>query len=168
MTFVIDRSGSMESPGPSGESRYREALEQLTGFVEALGPQASFRVVLFDSNVHLWKEKLQQATPAMLSAARSWVGGQKPAGGTNLKPAIERLMRGHGGESGDPERLEEDTVIVLCDGATAEGSDWVEPFWEQVGWRSEIVFHCVQLGGGGNGTLEELARVSGGEFVRAP
>ena len=168
VTFVIDRSGSMETPGPSGESRYREALEQLSGFVEALGPQARFRVILFESSVHIWKEKLQQATPAMLAVARSWVGGQKPAGGTNLKPAIERLMKAVSGEASDEQRLEEDTVIVLCDGATAEGSDWVAPFWEAVGWRSEVIFHCVQLGGGGNGTLEELARVSGGEFVRAP
>lgn len=168
VTFVIDRSGSMETPGPSGESRYHEALEQLAGFVEALGPQARFRVILFDSSVHIWKEKLQPATPAMLAAAKSWVGGQRPAGGTNLKPAIERLMKAVSGESAEVERLEEDTVIVLCDGATAEGSEWVEPFWEEIGWRSEVIFHCVQLGGGGNGTLEELARVSGGEFVRAP
>lgn len=168
VTFVLDRSGSMETPGPSGESRYSEALEQLTGFVEALGPKARFRVILFDNNVHVWKERLQQATPANLAAARSWVGGQKPAGGTQLRPAIELLMKDVSGESTDSERLEEDTVIVLCDGATAEGSAWVEPYWEAVGWRSEVVFHCVQLGGGGNGTLEELARVSGGEFVRAP
>ncbi|MCY3000402.1 MAG: VWA domain-containing protein, partial [Planctomycetota bacterium] len=168
VTFVIDRSGSMETPGPSGESRYHEALEQLAGFVEALGPKARFRVILFDSSVHIWKEMLQPATPAALSAAKSWVGAQRPAGGTNLKPAIERLMKAVSGETPDAERLEEDTVIVLCDGATAEGADWVEPFWEEVGWRSEVIFHCVQLGGGGNGTLEELARVSGGEFVRAP
>jgi hypothetical protein len=70
--------------------------------------------------------------------------------------------------SGTPnlERLEEDTVIVLCDGATAEGPGWVAPLLERVGAASAVAFHCVQLGsGGGDGALRLLAELSGGEYV---
>ncbi len=59
-------------------------------------------------------------------------------------------------------------MIVLCDGETAEGRSWVWPWWREVAEETCVRFHCVQLGGGGNGTLEALAEVSGGEFVRVP
>ena len=57
-------------------------------------------------------------------------------------------------------------MIVLCDGETAEGPGWVKSFLERVNALARICFHGVQIGGGGDGTLELLAQGSGGEFVR--
>jgi hypothetical protein len=62
--------------------------------------------------------------------------------------------------------LEADTVIVLCDGETAEGPDWVEPFLRRANLRARVVFHCVQVGAVGDGTLQKLASGSGGDYVR--
>jgi len=165
--FVIDRSGSMASPAPGGDgSRYRQALGQLERFVRELGPGARFRVVLFSDGVQVWRDTLSPATPAALAEALTWAGYQKPDGGTELRPAIESVLRLD--RSGNPnlERLEEDTVIVLCDGATAEGSGWVAPLLDRVGAASAVAFHCVQIGsGGGDGALRRLAELSGGEYV---
>ena len=88
--------------------------------------------------------------------------------GTYLRPGVETCLRvGLDGKI-DLKALEEDTVIVLCDGETAEGRGWVWSWWREVAEESCVRFHCVQLGGGGNGALEALAEVSGGEFVRVP
>ncbi len=57
-------------------------------------------------------------------------------------------------------------MIVLCDGETAEGPSWVGPFLRRVNDDARIVFHSVQLGQGGDGTLELLASQTGGDFQR--
>ena len=165
--FVIDRSGSManSAPGEDG-SRYRQALGQLERFVRELGPGARFRVVLFSDGVQVWRDTLSPATPAALAEALTWAGYHKPDGGTELRPAIEGVLRLDRAGNPNLERLEEDTVIVLCDGATAEGAGWVAPLLERVGAASAVAFHCVQLGsGGGDGALRLLAELSGGEYV---
>ncbi len=42
----------------------------------------------------------------------------------------------------------------------------VEPLLARVGAEACVVFHCVQIGAGGDGTLEALARLTGGEYLR--
>lgn len=166
VTFLIDRSGSMNANVGENLTRYGQALDQLASFLGELGPQARFRLVLFDSEPRVWKDALQAATAANIEGAQRWAGYQRPDGGTHLKLGVEACLRVDLDGKIDLSRLEEDTVIVLCDGATAEGAGWVRPFWWQSGEATCLRFHCVQLGGGGDGTLEALADVSGGEFVR--
>jgi uncharacterized protein with von Willebrand factor type A (vWA) domain len=168
VTFLIDASGSMNQAVSEGVTRYAQALEQLVGFLGGLEPGARFRVVLFETNPRVWKDSLQPASRSSIEAAERWVAYQRPDGGTYLRPGVETCLRvGLDGKI-DLKALEEDTVIVLCDGETAEGRGWVWPWWREVAEESCVRFHCVQLGGGGNGTLEALAEVSGGEFVRVP
>jgi hypothetical protein len=57
-------------------------------------------------------------------------------------------------------------VIVLCDGATSEGAGWVARWLAEENERAQLVFHCVQLGADGNGTLQALSEGSDGEFLR--
>ncbi len=168
VTFLIDASGSMNQAVSEGVTRYAQALEQLVGFLGGLEPWARFRVVLFDTNLRVWKDSLQPANRSSIEAAERWVAYQRPDGGTYLRPGVETCLKvGLDGRI-DLKALEEDTVIVLCDGETAEGRGWVWPWWREVAEESCVRFHCVQLGGGGNGTLEALAEVSGGKFVRVP
>jgi uncharacterized protein with von Willebrand factor type A (vWA) domain len=165
---VIDRSGSMAGDfGTSGSSRYSEALRQMGVFLEQLGPRARFDVILFSDQPKRWSGSLKPATTAMISAARAWALNQPPAGGTQLRPAIERALE-FSARSGtvDLEKLEADTVIVLCDGATAEGSSWVLPLFQALGDSTCLQIHSVQIGSGGDGTLEALAKMSGGQFTR--
>jgi hypothetical protein len=166
--FVLDRSGSMESKRGNGETRYNQALGELERFLREMGPQTRFRLVLFSTGIHVWRDDLTAATPSAIADALHWAGYRKPDGGTELRPAIEHVLRL--GRDGRPDlaKLQEDTVIVLCDGATAEGPTWVEPLLERVGAETCVTFHCVMIGrGSGDGVLPGLARLSGGEYVES-
>lgn len=165
--FVIDRSGSMGEPfGTSDDSRYEEALRQLRLLLEQLGPRTQFGLILFSDRTHRWQDELRPANRSGIDAGMQWARGLKPAGGTFLRPAIERALELDAAGRPNLARLEADTVIVLCDGATAEGSAWVAPLLGAVGDQTCVRFDCVQIGRGGNGTLESLAEASGGQFVR--
>ena len=172
--FVIDRSGSMqsvfdpttESPEKRVPTRWEKASSELCGFVETLGERARFDVVVFHDYAEAWREKLVAANARNLAAARGWLLGQKPNGGTCLRRGLDLGLAAGPDGMPDPEQVEADTVIVLCDGATAEGSGWVDAWLKRVQPRLRLVVHAVQIGEGGDGTLEALSRGSGGQFVR--
>lgn len=87
-------------------------------------------------------------------------------GGTVLSPAIHEALRlGPKGQV-NLEELEIDTVIVLCDGETQDGPTWVTPLLEAIGEETAVRFHGVQIGGFGDGTLQQLADLTGGRFLR--
>ena len=168
VVFVIDRSGSMaERIGTSSGSRYSEALRQLALYLQQLGPRTHFNLILFSDEAHSWSGALKTATPTQIDAALQWARGNPPRGGTMLRPAITRALELDPKTSQpDLERLEADSVIVLCDGGTAEGPAWVAPLLREVADSACVRFDCVQIGTGGDGTLEALAAESGGQFVR--
>ncbi|NOT29307.1 MAG: VWA domain-containing protein, partial [Planctomycetes bacterium] len=165
--FVVDGSGSMRTAfDTSGRSRHDEAIEQLTRFLRQAGPDTRFGVALFSRSGEVWRNHLVPASEANLELARSWLEKNEPDGETRL---FEGLRAGLGlDERGrlELERSEADTVIVLCDGATSEGPGWVARWLERENERAQLVFHCVQIGNQGNGTLEALAEGTGGELVR--
>ena len=87
-------------------------------------------------------------------------------GGTHLKAGVLTAMHLDKRGKVDLEALEADTVIVLCDGATAEGPGWVVPLLRRTNDEARLIFHAVQIGSGGDGTLEVLCEETGGDFVR--
>jgi len=172
VTFVIDRSGSMGqpfgadtvAPGRPSRTRWDEAAAQLEAFVEAIGEKARFNIVLFHDHAEIWRPKLVEATALNRRAAGEWLR-QVPKGGTQLRAGVDLALALRPDGSLDLARLECDTVIVLCDGATAEGPAWVGPFLERVHPLARVAFHAVQIGAAGDGTLERLAKGTGGSFV---
>lgn len=174
IVFVIDRSGSMSTPfgpgtaggGDEGHRRWDEAIHQLTGFVEGMGPKGRFDVVVFHDLAEAWKGSLVTANKENVKAVREWLAVQRPNGGTRLRSGIDAALHiGQGGEV-DFAKLEADTVIVLCDGGTEEGPGWVEPFLEKVEPTTRVVFHGVQIGNEGDETMGKLARGTRGDFVK--
>jgi hypothetical protein len=170
VVFVLDRSGSMsEGFGPVGangarHSRWDTAVEQLCSFVAELPKGSRFDVVVFHDFAEIWRDDLVRADEETLRAARLWLE-QKPRGGTQLRAGVERVFGQGANRTPDLTRIDADTVIVLCDGATNEGPGWVPSFLSRVNQRARILFHAVQIGAEGDGTLERLAQGSGGEFV---
>ena len=168
VVFVIDRSGSMADAFSTAKSpKYTEALRELSMYLQQLGPRTHFNLILFSDEPKVWSPSLKPARPALIDAALQWARNLPPQGGTMLRPAITRALA-LDPTTGQPdlEKLEADTVIVLCDGATAEGAAWVAPLFRAVREATCVRFDCVQIGNGGNGTLEALAAESGGQFVR--
>ena len=174
VTFVLDASGSMQEvfgagtfsgSAGGGRTRLREAVTQMSRCLEQLGPKTRFSVVLFSDGARRWRMELQSATAANISAAGRWVLDVGPGGGTNLRPGIERAMRLKKGQV-DLDALEADTVIVLCDGETAEGAAWVRPFLRRHNDEARVLFHAVRIGGRDDGSLRSLCEESGGDFVQ--
>jgi len=166
VVFLIDRSGSMESTfGTDGRTRFEEAVTQFLRFLEQAGTRTQFSLALFSDRGELWQSGLSPATSANLEQAKRWLDRQAPEGGTQLFEGLRAALRldreGHLAAS----RLDADTVIVLCDGATAEGPEWVAPWMRRENEQAQLVFHCVQIGRTGKGTLEALAAATGGDFV---
>jgi len=174
VTFVIDRSGSMDSPFASrstdeehtGRTRYEEATGQLAGFLEGLGENGRFSVVLFSDRAAIWRTKLQTTSRTNVNSVRKWLKTQSPNGGTFLRDGIHKAFQLDRRGRLDLDALNTDTIVVLCDGATTEGSGWVVPFLKRHNQEARITFHCVQIGPGGDGTLELLANETGGDFRR--
>ena len=83
-----------------------------------------------------------------------------------MRHGVQRAMEVRPDGTVNLEALEADTLIVLCDGRTSDGSRWVLPFLRRENPLAQAVIHSVQIGDGGDGTLELLARTTGGDFVR--
>ena len=165
--FVLDRSGSMRQGfGTDGRTRHEEALAQLLTYLRQVGPTTRFSVALFGDKGVAWRSRLAPASDSNLELVRRWVREKEPDGETllfeGLRAGLDLDARGRL----SLERCEADTVIVLCDGATTEGPGWVARWLEEENERAQLIFHCVQIGTEGNGTLEALAAGSGGEFLR--
>jgi len=122
-------------------------------------------VVTCSDRASTWQGRLRPATLANIRSAAAWVLSQGARGGTKLRAGVLEAM--HVDDRGriDLEALEADTVIVLCDGATEEGPEWVEPLLRRVNAEARLVFHAVQIGRGGDGTLQALCELTGGKFA---
>lgn len=165
--FVVDRSGSMKQGfGTGGSTRYEEAIEQLLTFLRQSGGDTRFTVALFSDDGVAWRTRLAPASEANLDNARRWLESKEPDGETMLYEGVRAGLGLDARRHLNVERCEIDTVIVLCDGATTEGPGWVAGWLARENEAAQLVFHCVQIGTDGNGTLEALARGTGGEFVR--
>ena len=168
VVFVLDRSGSMDSAvsgatksaGSKSRTRFDEAESQLLKCLEGLGEQTRFDVILFSDGIRRFRKELVPADEKNLKNLARWISLNGPEGGTRLFPGVVEAMSCH-----DPAALEADTVIVLCDGETAEGPTWVSPFLRVQNDLARVRFHAVQLGGRSDGTLEALCNLSDGDYV---
>jgi len=169
VAFLIDRSGSMRNRfGTGPHSRHAEAIDQALRFLETSGVETRFSLTVFSDagRAETWRNKLLRADEKNLRAAERWLTRKEPEGATLLFPGLARCLRLGRGGALEPGRIEVDTVIVLCDGETEEGPAWVEPWIRKHNEKAQLVFHCVQVGHRGDGTLERLAELTGGQFLR--
>lgn len=167
VTFVIDISGSMANRwGTTQSTRFEEAVEQLVRFLQAAPEDTRFNVILFNQAPLVSSVELVEASAENLARARQSLLARAPGGGTNPRLAIEQALLLDPAGRPDLDVLEADTVILLCDGATDEGSAWVKPFLNRVLPLYPIRFHSVLIGTEGDGTLRALAEGSGGQYRR--
>ncbi|MDP6520619.1 MAG: VWA domain-containing protein [Planctomycetota bacterium] len=172
IVFIIDASGSMDTAftggtgtGTSSHTRFDEAINQLESCLKLLGPKTHFNVVLFNSGSRSWKQKLTTATNSHIQGAKTWLRHHPPGGGTGLRLGVQEALHMSTWGDLDIKRLEADTVVILCDGATDSGPGWVDPFLLHLNSKARLLFHAVRIGGSGDGTLQALAWGSGGRCV---
>lgn len=87
IVLVIDRSGSMR-----GE-KFQQAQQGIRRLLESLQAEDHFNLVVYDSDVELFRNDLQPATPENLQAAMHWADTLKAQGGTNISEALRTALR---------------------------------------------------------------------------
>ncbi len=169
LLFVVDRSRSMRTSfGTDGRTRHEEAIFQLLAYLEKSGEDTLFSVVLFNDRTARWRSRLNRASASNLAHLRRWLDSKPADGSTQLREGIAAALELNGAGLIPLERVEADTVIVLCDGETDSGPAWIRPWLERVNGEAQIVFHCVQIGSEGDGSLRQLAEGTGGDYIRNP
>lgn len=86
IVLVIDRSGSMR-----GE-KFQQAQQGIRRLLESLQAEDHFNLVVYDSDVELFRNDLQPATPDNLQAATHWADTLQAQGGTNISEALRAAL----------------------------------------------------------------------------
>ena len=187
LIYVVDISGSMSAllkpkkgdpnngdtkPARIGGKRRIDgvATELLTS-IDSLKRDATFNVILFDTGVTTWRDKMAPATQANKAAIRKWVLERGPAGSTNLFGGLEKAFQIAGRGSFDRRyKNNVDTIFLLSDGAPSAGRiQAVGEILKEIRALNDlrrIAIHCVGLGRGINASfLRQLAEQNDGEFA---
>lgn len=111
LSMVIDQSGSMEG------AKIVQATEAARAMLEHLGPDDSFNIIRFDSDVESFASSPVPATSTNIDLARDFIKDILADGATNLDGAIRTGLTGIG--EAEPARF--DTMILLSDGRATQG-----------------------------------------------
>jgi hypothetical protein len=175
IVFCVDLSGSMDFPldGVNGKEppRIERARRELAQALGSLPEDARFNVVVYNSEVTVWKQKMQPATLKNRQAARKYVEKIAPTGATNIFDALATSMEiaaspgDRGG--GDPEA---DTIFFLTDGQPTHGRIVdANQILEEITERNRvlgIVIHTIGVSRDQNaGFLLNLAQRNHGRYV---
>jgi len=87
IVLVVDRSGSMR-----GE-KFEQARQGIRRLLESLRADDHFNLVVYDSDVELFRNDLQPATPENLQAAAVWADALRAQGGTNISEGLATALR---------------------------------------------------------------------------
>ncbi len=159
VVFVLDVSGSMNSPYSGGKTRYEYFAEALEQTLAQLPESTEFGILLFETRVRPWQEKLVPATPENVQKARDFLAYNKPVGATNLHGALRRALEMEGVQ----------TVFLLSDGEPTAG-EVVRPneILADISWANRdrrIVIHTLAAGTAEASFMADLAAANGGRSV---
>jgi hypothetical protein len=172
MVFLIDLSGSMREPAPSGGTKLDEARRGLLETVRGLPPDARFGICGLGCEADgawaardekTWGRRLQlfPAVPAAKADASRFVAGFEARGWTNLWDGIEYAMS----------VPDADTIFLYSDGGASKGAFVAaKEILEQLGRLNRfarVVIHTVEVPGARNPAdnrrlLADLALRTGG------
>ena len=169
--FLIDTSGSMESPaGATSEmedadgnvmnspSRLQLIKQELLKMIADLPDGYEFDLVVFPGiNVptRAWKGALVVANDATRAAAAAWVEGLVASGGTPMSSALEEITSNY------PEDII-DKMFVLCDGFFQHPSAF--PAWWKSFRDNGCEFIGVHIGSSGAEAMMKLVATVGGKY----
>ena len=126
--FVLDRSGSM-----SGEP-IAQARNALRACLRALGPQDTFRILLFDNELEWFQSEPSTMKQEQVDRADSYLDRVQGRGGTEIIRALEAALK----LPADPKRPR--FVVFLTDGAVSAETRAVEQIRKQIGGARLFTF----------------------------
>lgn len=124
LVFVVDTSGSM---GGVPMQQLRESLVQA---LDGLRPQDSFNIIAFDHQYRMLFAAPRSADRHALRQARTFIGGLRAAGGTEMLPPLRKALAASAG-SGFGERLRQ--VIFMTDGAVGNEQAIIDTIAAELG-----------------------------------
>jgi hypothetical protein len=165
--FVVDVSGSMETPADAGDrtssdksgpTRISVALDQLRDLIRRIPEGDRCNMIFFDSNVRAWEKQVVPLNDRTRADALEFINRRKAAGATNLYDALALAFD-------DPLV---DTIYVLSDGMPNQGRITVPAqIREDIRNKNRlrrIIIHGVSVGQA-SALLRGLADDSGGKYV---
>ncbi len=164
--YIVDISGSMNSPGNGQRTRWDLTRAELTRSIRALEPESEFHIQLFSSDskslfgVRAWS-KATASNKRLTSDALALVA---PSGGTEPMPGFEAVF------GLDPRA---DAIYFMSDGEVADGPAFAAALRQRNG-RRPVPIHCILFGDAGGGDalrrveamMKNIAAQSGGRYVR--
>ncbi|MBC2600542.1 VIT domain-containing protein [Puniceicoccus vermicola] len=151
--FLLDVSGSMEG------FPLTIAKQVMGGLIEDLGSGDSFNIVAFAGSSEVFSERVSaKVSPSSKQRALEWIDGLSGMGGTNLLPALKRVLQLPRDEGTSR------TVVVITDGYVVVEREAFELIRNSLG---EANLFALGIGSSVNRHLiEGMARAGGGdEFV---
>jgi hypothetical protein len=156
----------MSAPGEAADSyeqkelnRLDVAVREVLGAVAKLKNGARINVILFDTTIHPWQDKLQKLGASTRAQLRKHLESKKPMGGTNLYDGLEMALQ----------MKDVDTVFLLSDGVPGSGKHVATPDILRAVRRENqtrrIAVHCVSIGMDSE-LLRLIAQENGGRYVR--
>ncbi|MCA8965378.1 MAG: HEAT repeat domain-containing protein [Planctomycetes bacterium] len=178
--FLIDTSGSMEhatagtaAGGPRSKdlTRLGAAKEQLGIAVQAMDPEATFLLISFAGDSHLWTRTPIKAGTGALRSLTELTSRMKPEGGTNLYAGLAAALHMQEARFGQQTPAEIDELFVLSDGMPTTGEvrdqEGLLEMVRQANKFAKVRIHTVFTGtGDGAELLRRIADENGGVFVQ--
>ena len=160
MMFIIDHSGSMREYD-QGMTRLGRAKGELIRAIEGLDPDAEFAIMVYASNVKMWRDELTRATDEAKRYAIRYVERLGYGDRTNTHSALTRSL------SFDSQL---EAVYLLTDGRPTEGRltqpDAIIGDITTKNRFRHLHFNTIGISvmGGTERFLKILAKESGGQF----
>jgi uncharacterized membrane protein len=154
IAYVIDRSGSMDAPSPSGVPNIELAKEAIIRSVDLLQPNDRAGVVSFDA-VGYWIAHIQDVRDRL--ALERLVGTLRASGGTDILAGMTLISQEIGN---DPSARKH--IILLTDGG-ADPTGLVE-ISKKLNEEKGVTTSVIAIGASAPTFLKQMAIVGGGNF----
>jgi uncharacterized membrane protein len=154
IAYVIDRSGSMDSPSPSGVPNIELAKEAIIRSIDLLQPNDRAGVVSFDS-VGYWIAHIQDVHDRL--SLERLVATLRASGGTDILAGMTLVAQEIGA---DPSTRKH--IILLTDGG-ADPTGLVE-ISKKLNEESGVTTSVIAIGGSAPSFLKQMTVAGGGNF----
>lgn len=157
--FVLDVSGSMAEPFENGLSYYEHYSNALCDTIDMLNDKTLFSVVLFSSDVQVWRELLVPGSQENAAKARAYLERVRPEGPTNLYGALMTALSFQ----------DVQTIFLLTDGDPTFGRillpEAILAELERANRDRNVVINTIAAGDVRAEFLADLANGNGGAAV---
>ncbi|XP_042324625.1 inter-alpha-trypsin inhibitor heavy chain H2 isoform X2 [Sceloporus undulatus] len=142
--FVIDVSGSMWG------LKMKQTVEAMKTILEDLRSDDQFSILDFNHNVRCWRDSLVQASKLQTEAAKKYIEGIHPNGGTNINDALLRaiFILKEASNLGMLDQNSVSMIVLVSDGDPTVGELKLPAIQKNVqkNIRDDISLFCLGIG----------------------